>query len=346
MAGTKKNSKQLDVASPPQADTGSAKKPYVVDDDGQKGNGGANKENLPALEGSGKGENATKALSKSPLSKSKSPSTAKAGDKRKSTDAHGVDLDSIDMPNYMPLDKDCDQIRRMIHTFIDSGEMKVGDFRDAIGVSSTSYTNFLGQEGRSKGMHSETYNRAWEFFKKREIAGLKMPKKQKTSTAEQQTKDLSAVHLDGEEIDMVTVYDTCDEMRKKISAHLRKDGVTQAAFLRDLAAQFHTDTKRIQGSQLNSFRSKKGADAGNTSSVFYAAYCFFEKLRIKEGKPKSKHREDMERIWGYKGFNIERPSHRGVYVMEGQHPTRDQCECLSSSSFSSFFSLSVCVDGS
>ncbi|KAK5171667.1 hypothetical protein LTR04_000032, partial [Oleoguttula sp. CCFEE 6159] len=306
------------------ADTGSVKKPHVIADDRKKGNSDANKENLQAPEGSGKGENAAKASSKSLPSKSKSPSSAKAGDKRKSTDAHDVDLDSIDIPDDIPMDKDCDQIRRMIHTFIDSGEMKVGDFRDAIGVSSTSYTNFLGQNGRSKGMLSDTYSRAWKFFKKREVAGLKMPKKQKTSTAEQKTKDLSDVHLDGEETDSVRVYDTCDETRKKISAHLRKDGVTQAAFLRDLAAQFHMDTKRIQSSQLNSFRSKKGADAGNTSSVFYAAYCCFEKLRIKEGKPKSKHREDMERIWGYTGFDVERPSHRGVYVSAGEHPSRDQ----------------------
>lgn len=45
----------------------------------------------------------------------------------------------------------------------------------------------------------------------------------------------------------------------------------------------------------------KGPDTGNTSCVFYAAYVFFEKLRIVESKPKSKHREEMESIWGGKG---------------------------------------------
>lgn len=39
---------------------------------------------------------------------------------------------------------------------------------------------------------------------------------------------------------------------------------------------------------------------------------FFEKLRIAEGKPKSKHRQDMEAIWASKGgFNITRGHHRG-----------------------------------
>jgi hypothetical protein len=31
--------------------------------------------------------------------------------------------------------------------------------------------------------------------------------------------------------------------------------------------------------------------------VFYAAYVFFEKLRIYEGKAKTKTREEMERVW-------------------------------------------------
>jgi hypothetical protein len=46
--------------------------------------------------------------------------------------------------------------------------------------------------------------------------------------------------------------------------------------------------------------------------VFYAAYVFFEKVRLAEGKPKSKHRVEMEEIWGGKGgFNTTRGHHRG-----------------------------------
>lgn len=121
----------------------------------------------------------------------------------------------------------------------------------------------------------------------------------------------------GEETDSVKVYDSCDEIRKKIAAHLRKPGVTAAQFCRDLLAQYHGDKKppQIQSGQLTKFRGYKGADTGNTSCVFYAAYVFFEKMRLAEGKPKSKHRLEMEKIWSPKGFNIERGHHRGYVAI-------------------------------
>ena len=94
------------------------------------------------------------------------------------------------------------------------------------------------------------------------------------------------------------VYDTCDTIRRKIRAMLAKDGVTQADFLRAIvtAAYGHNSTKKIQASSLYSFLKQKGPLAGNTSGVYYAAYVFFEKLRVKQGKPKSKDREIMEEI--------------------------------------------------
>lgn len=38
---------------------------------------------------------------------------------------------------------------------------------------------------------------------------------------------------------------------------------------------------------------------GNTSKIFYTAYIFFEKLRLKEGKKESAKRLEMERLWGH-----------------------------------------------
>lgn len=192
------------------------------------------------------------------------------------------------------IDKNCDQIRRKIRNLIDSKEMKVGEFCDAIGVSNKSYNTFLGQSGPSKGMGSATFHNAWAFFKKREMKGVpesKNNKKRKLnadSVSKAPQTDISDVHLEGEEIDSVEIYDTCDEVRRKINAYLKKDEVTQAQFLRDLAAQFRTKNQRIQSSQLAAFRNKKGPDAGNTSCVYYAAYCFFEKLRIKKSKKNPK----------------------------------------------------------
>ena len=77
--------------------------------------------------------------------------------------------------------------------------------------------------------------------------------------------------------------------------------MTQAQFLRDIAAQYRTGARTLQSKQLADFRSKKGPYAGNTSAIFYGAYVFFEKVRIKEGKPKSKMRREMESIYAATG---------------------------------------------
>jgi hypothetical protein len=108
--------------------------------------------------------------------------------------------------------------------------------------------------------------------------------------------------------------------------------VTQAGFLRAIA-QGHPEGKKFQSKSLNDFMGKKGANAGNTSGVFYSAYVFFEKLRVKQGKPKTKHREEMEKIYnrshpymndGKPGFDIKTPSSRGYLCRAGEHPQMDQ----------------------
>ena len=156
---------------------------------------------------------------------------------------------------------------------------------------------------------------AWEFFKKRELTGLSMPKKPKVSkkvgtgknaqgSVAAKTRsttsapvDISDVRLDGEDGDKVPIFETCQEVRKKIAAHLRKPDVTAAQFTRDLIAQYHTTEKKSSSMQVQRFREKKEVMGGCTSSVFYAAYVFFEKIRVKQGKPKSKHRLGMEEKW-------------------------------------------------
>ena len=111
--------------------------------------------------------------------------------------------------------------------------------------------------------------------------------------------DVSNIHLDGEEHENVPVYDTCDESSKKIRAFLCQDGVTQAAFLRRLREVVKTfgNGRKIQANMLNRFLAKKGPNSGKVSSIFYAGYVFFEKMRIRDGKPKTAFREEMEDIW-------------------------------------------------
>ncbi|KAI1073816.1 hypothetical protein F5B20DRAFT_493833 [Whalleya microplaca] len=188
------------------------------------------------------------------------------------------------------------QIRRKIRDFIEGGNMTVGELQQALNVTSTSYQRFMRMRGKDEGYETTMYARAFVFFRKRELQGLKAAAPKKPKKSEQnKALDVSGVTLDGEESEEVPVYDTCDEIRRKIRALLRNPDVSQAAFCRAISKCF-PEERRIQSSQLNSFLGKKGPMSGNTSSIFYGSYVFFEKMRIKEGKPKSKMREEMEKI--------------------------------------------------
>lgn len=157
--------------------------------------------------------------------------------------------------------------------------MKVGEFCDKISVSNNAYNRFVHQHGPTKGLQSDVFMNASAYFKKREIAGLKLPtaasKKAKTAASKTDSRkksgagvggddpaddpasnkktpkgkggsdpsDFLQVHLDGEEDDKVPIYDTCADVRRKIPAHLRDPGVTQAQFCRDLHSQLHGPEK-------------------------------------------------------------------------------------------------------
>ncbi|KAI1762217.1 hypothetical protein GGR53DRAFT_502244 [Hypoxylon sp. FL1150] len=251
----------------------------------------------------------------------------------------------------MSIDWTCNQVRGKINRIIDSGIMKKGEFCKAIHCSSSGLSTFLSKRGSMEGENSSVYTYAWHWFKQREIAGLKMPdvkKRQKTeavvaavdsssdvaavsgsktgrAAAPQATEaDINNVQLPGEETDEVPVFDTCDEIRRKINAHIKTPGLTAAQFCRDIYAQLHMPAvKCFQSKSLNDFRGKRGPNAGCTSRVFYAAYVYFEKKRIAEGKPRSQHRIQMESIWP-DGFDLEHDGRAGVTVFEGERPTVDQ----------------------
>ncbi|KAK0624774.1 hypothetical protein B0T17DRAFT_531014 [Bombardia bombarda] len=310
------------------------------------------------------------------------PATA-ASRKRKSTEAHASAANPYPYPypygnisleedinlNNVPMTENCDQIRRKINRFIDAGAATKTAFARNIGVSAKSLSGFLGEHGAYKGSNYAAYQAAWEYFKKREIVGLKMPTKKlkpnvpvaaaQAESAESTTAasteaattaatkkaaktgapafnsagvDISDIHLPGEETDRVPVYDSCDEVRRKINAHLKKPGVTQAQFCRDILAQLHAATKpkNIQSSQLARFRGMKGANSGATSSVYYGAYVFFEKVRVKEGKAKTKHRSDMEELWKGTGMDREHDGRTtGFWCMANERPVMDQYGKLS-----------------
>lgn len=229
---------------------------------------------------------------------------------------------------------DCAKMRARLRALIDGGEVKVTHWQREQGVNSKSYGDFMKYTGAWGGIDNVTYRAAYAFFKKRDRLGVKpgaastaaAAKKRKSNDgaaaattgtgkgkAKSKAPDLSGVHLPGEETNSVEVYDSPAEIRRKISAYLPKEGITLAAFCRAVGEQYHP-ARTFQGAQLARFRSKKTPDGGNSNGIFYGAYVFFEKLRVKEGKPKSKFRLEMENEWaGEGGFYTDRggPSERG-----------------------------------
>ncbi|KAI0882054.1 uncharacterized protein GGS22DRAFT_196211 [Annulohypoxylon maeteangense] len=248
-----------------------------------------------------------------------------------------LDYSTIDLEINMT----CNQVRGKINKLVDNGIMNKTEFARTIGCTASSLSTFLSKRGSMEGQNSNVYVNAWEWFKQRDVAGLKMPNAKKARKAKEATAaktdiggpgtrkaaappvsavDISGVQLPGEESDEVAVYDTCDEVRRKVEEHLDTPGITAAQFCRDIYAQLSQPTiKPFQSKQLNDFRNKQGSNAGCMSKVFYAAYVYFEKKRIAAGEPKSDHRVNMERIWGEKGgFDLEHDDRCGVWVGPGE----------------------------
>jgi hypothetical protein len=136
----------------------------------------------------------------------------------------------------------------------------------------------------------------------------------------------SEVELDGEKEDKVPVFDTCNEIRRKINVYLRQPSNTQSSLLKALSSQFHQTKITLTSSQLVRFRNARGPNVGNTNPVFYAAYIFFEKERLRSKKHKLRIRMQMEEIYEKAGgMNIKIPAdkygawigaqEKGVYVI-------------------------------
>lgn len=80
------------------------------------------------------------------------------------------------------------------------------------------------------------------------------------------------------------MYESYNQIRKKIRANLTKTGMTRAAFAREISKMF-TRKKNISG--LAAFKAKSTPVPRNTRTTFSGSHLFFEKLRIEEGKPGS-----------------------------------------------------------
>jgi hypothetical protein len=298
--------------------------------------------------GGGKENNAAQTKSNKPANSKKRKSDAQDDIKAIMfpADAPVIDDDHPALDGPFGADQSCQKTRQKIRKWIESGAQKVGEFQQELGVSSRAYHSFMNRTGTWDGEHCDTYRQAAIFFKKRELAGLPLAvpkaKKPKTAatagkgatakgatgkTAQAKTEDLldtGDIILPGEEKCAVSVFMTCDEVRKHIRALMAK-GVTQAALCRALSSMYPPDSgKSVSPANLRYFMGQKGVREANTNPTFYAGYCLFEKQRLKDNKPKSEFRLGMEQAHGPLGLSVTDNVKRGFFMMADEQAVLDK----------------------
>lgn len=229
--------------------------------------------------------------------------------------------DSSDEIEY-PIKYNCNQIRTKINNWINGGNEKVTHFQKRLSINSNSYGRFMALKGPWSGSDNQTLSAAHQWFCEREAKGLKIPAPKKASASEAQKWDASKMpKLDDEDAGEVRIYATCADLRTQIRAHLRQPGVTQASFAREISKCVGDQGSPIQGVQVASFLKKKDIMAGNTSGAFYASYVYFERMRLRDGKSKSKKRQEMEARWGWQGgVDLRHVSENQHYIRSANAP--------------------------
>lgn len=74
---------------------------------------------------------------------------------------------------------------------------------------------------------------------------------------------------------------------------------------------------------LDRFLKATGRKSTGHNPVFYAAYVFLEKKRVKEEKKKSAKREEIEKIWKKQG-GFPRDGNERILCSKGDRPPIDQ----------------------
>ncbi|KAH9835675.1 uncharacterized protein C8Q71DRAFT_858533 [Rhodofomes roseus] len=80
--------------------------------------------------------------------------------------------------------------------------------------------------------------------------------------------------------------DDCDDIRRKIRKLQRSQGFRITYWLRNIGGVKYNSWSR--------FMKAEGPSAGAENNIYYAAYVYFEKVRIAEGKKKPTKREQNE----------------------------------------------------
>jgi len=94
------------------------------------------------------------------------------------------------------------------------------------------------------------------------------------------------IKIPGEDEGGVPVYDDCGEVRRKIRLLQKTPGWKVTHWLRDIGG--------INSNSFSRFMREKGKTDGASNGTYYAAYVYFEKVRILEGKKKTASRINNE----------------------------------------------------
>ncbi|PCH33530.1 hypothetical protein WOLCODRAFT_93659 [Wolfiporia cocos MD-104 SS10] len=91
------------------------------------------------------------------------------------------------------------------------------------------------------------------------------------------------VKLEGEDEDGgVPVYDDCNEIRRKIRLLQKQPDFKITHWLKEIG--------NVNSNSFGRFMKATGPDGGASNGLYYAAYVYFEKVRVAEGKKKTPKR--------------------------------------------------------
>ncbi|KAF8898589.1 hypothetical protein BD779DRAFT_22150 [Infundibulicybe gibba] len=151
-----------------------------------------------------------------------------------------------------------------------------------------------------------------------ENSGASAPKKARTFNAENlepsgsnpqpsssKPTKWTDIKLEGEDEGSVPIYDDCGEVRRKIRILQKTPGWKVTHWLKEIGG--------INSNSFNRFMKEKGRTDGASNGTYPAAYMYFEKNRILEGKKKTATRVSNESIHP-NGFPLENRRH--VWVFE------------------------------
>jgi len=215
-------------------------------------------------------------------------------------------------------------IRSEITRFLATGAMTQTAFLKDIGCNSNSYGRFMRLKGTWNGTQNGVYWGAARFFErqkrkaeqeKREkrkaerAAGPGAAKRKRAEEADARKKAkgegdqflqrVSAIDVP----ENCPVYDSCAEIKVKMTAFFQTGVLTQTAFLKHIGCQ---------SNQLQAFMAQPRADPqmmhdsqpGAASRIYQRAYRFFEQKRLMEGNPKSAARLKNEAMLAKKKAEI------------------------------------------